>query len=243
MPDVDLQHLRSDRPPLGARLSQLIIEWIREEQLTDGDPLPSEKELAEKFGASMRVVRDALRLLSQHGVIRTSQGRRAEVSELRPVAVGSYFRLMLDSHDGALRDFVEFRTVLEVTAAGLAAERASDANIDALTDVLDQLEKLGNNRIPERAELDLAFHVGIVNSTDNQFLKATMEALAEVLTTERQRNLSTTESMGMTHDESDREHREILAALRTRDSEEAERLMRSHLDRVRRNILTWLSRG
>ncbi|WP_166355156.1 FadR/GntR family transcriptional regulator [Phytoactinopolyspora limicola] len=242
MADADPPALRNNRDPLGAQLAQLILVWIREEGLPDGAPLPSEKELGQKYGASMRVVRDALRLLSQQGVIRTSQGRRAEVSQLRPVAVGTHFRLMLDAHEGALRDFVEFRTVLEVTAAGMAAERVSDAQLEELSKILDKIEKLGNNRVPERAELDLAFHVGIVNCTSNHFLIATMEALAEVLTTERQRNLATTESMGMTHDESDAEHRDLLAALRAHDSGRAEQLMRTHLERVRRNILAWLSR-
>ncbi|MFC7716086.1 FadR/GntR family transcriptional regulator [Nonomuraea recticatena] len=117
--------LPRDREPLGTRVAALITEHIGRHGLADGDELPSEAKLAEEYGVSQRIVRDALRALSQQGVIRTRQGKRAVVSELRPVAVHSYFKLAMEADGSAIDELIELRLALETKAAGLAATRIS----------------------------------------------------------------------------------------------------------------------
>ena len=233
---MDELNLRRDRGLLGTRLAELILDQIRAAELADGDPLPSERELADQYGASLRVVRDALRLLSQQGAIRTQQGRRAVVSDLRPVGVENYFRLAMGADSEAIHDFLEFRSVLETRAAGFAAARASEDELDRLAAVLDEIEAVGPQERLHRADLDVAFHLGIIRLSRNHFLNAVAEALTDVLSTERRDNLARTESAGRTHEVSDAEHRAIYQALRDHDAGQAERLMREHLDRAQRTL-------
>ena len=233
---MDELNLRRDRGLLGTRLAELILDQIRAAELADGDPLPSERELADEYGASLRVVRDALRLLSQQGAIRTQQGRRAVVSALRPVGVENYFRMAMGADSEAIHDFLEFRSVLETRAAGFAATRATDQELDRLAAVLDEIEAVGPQERLHRADLDVAFHLGIIRSSKNHFLNAVAEALTDVLSSERRDNLARTESAGRTHDVSDAEHRAIYQALRDHDAGQAERLMREHLDRAQRTL-------
>ncbi|MET9336396.1 FCD domain-containing protein [Nonomuraea sp. NPDC003804] len=222
-----------DRALLGTRIAGLITEHIRARGLSEGDELPSEAQLADEYGVSQRVVRDAFRSLAQQGVIRTRQGKRAVVSELRPVAVHSYFRLAMEADAAALDELVELRLALETKAAGLAATRITEAELDALRALLDEVEHVGDD-LRRRVELDLAFHIGVVKAARNRFFSGVIEALSDALTTERERGKELTEALGEGHAESDAEHRALLLGLGTGDAALAEQQMRAHLQRVQR---------
>ncbi|HWM33431.1 MAG TPA: FadR/GntR family transcriptional regulator [Pseudolysinimonas sp.] len=221
-------------PYLGTQLADQLVEHIREHGLKDGDPLPSEQEIARTYGASMRVVRDALRMLSQLGVIRTQQGRRSEVANLPPVAVRQYFKLLVDSPDGGLGDLLEFRRMLEGASAALAATRISERKLAELEGLLARIE--GAAQPVTRSELDVEFHSAVARAAGNSFVSATVDALFDALTIEREQGLAATESTGGSHATSDTEHRAILDALAAHDGEAAQRLMTAHLDRVRASV-------
>ena len=223
-------------PYLGTQLADQLVDQIRRNGLVDGDPLPSEQEIARTYGTSMRVVRDALRMLSQLGVIRTQQGRRSEVANLPPVAVRQYFRLLLDSREGGLGDLLEFRRILEGASAALAAARISDLKLGELEDLLARIEGATSGQGVSRSELDVEFHSSIARAAGNSFVSAIVDALFDALTREREHGLAATESTGDSHATSDAEHRAILDALASRDGETAQRLMMAHLDRVRASV-------
>lgn len=223
---------RSDRALLGAQIANLITERIRREQIPSGTPLPSESELAEEYGASQRVVRDALRALSQQGVIRTQQGKRAEVSDLRPVAVRGYFGLALAADSDAIAELLELRLSLEGRAAALAAERFSAEDQQSLASLLDEAESADLDP-QRRLELDLGFHMRIVRASGNRFYSAIVEALSDALADDRRKGQEIPGSAEQRHAQSDEEHRAILQALTSADNALAEELMRSHLTRVR----------
>lgn len=219
---------------LGTQLADQIVDYIRTNGLADGDPLPSEQDLAREYGASMRVVRDALRMLSQLGVIRSQQGRRSEVANLPPVAVRQYFRLLLDRSDSGLDHLLEFRRMLEGASAALAATRITDDTLRELDTLLATIEDPA--RADSRSELDVEFHSTVARAAGNGYVTAIVEALFDALTREREQGLAATESSGGSHSTSDDEHRGILEALRARDGELAQARMSAHLDRVRASV-------
>jgi GntR family transcriptional repressor for pyruvate dehydrogenase complex len=226
---------RGDRVLLGAIVAEKISEFIRTRELVDGDALPSEGALADEHGVSQRVVRDALRLLSQQGVIRTQQGKRAVVSDLRPVAVYGYFKLVAASDMVAIGELIELRQALETKAAGLAAARMNPDTIERLRKILDEIEACGDDR-PRRVALDFTLHGEIVRASGNRFFRAIYDALADALTSERARGAAVTESAGGDHEESDAEHRAIVHALSSGDGVFAEKAMSAHLDAVERRF-------
>ncbi|MFI6299154.1 FadR/GntR family transcriptional regulator [Nonomuraea sp. NPDC050790] len=232
---MDTEALPRGRALLGTRVAALITDYIRKQGLKEGDELPSEAKLAEEYGVSQRVVRDAFRSLSQQGVIRTRQGKRAVVSELRPVAVHSYFRLAMEADGSAIDELVEMRLALETKAAGLAAARITDGELEALRALLEEADAVGDD-LHRRVELDLAFHLGIVKAARNRFFTAVLEALSDVLANEREKGKELTEFLGETHAESDAEHKALLLGLGTRDAALAEQQMRAHLERVQRTF-------
>ena len=224
---------RRNRVLLGSQIAVEIADHIRAESLDPGTPLPSEAALADAYDVSQRVIRDALRQLSQQGVIQTQQGKRAVVSELRPVAVQGYFKLAVDADSDAVGELFELRQTLETKAAGLAAKRISADEITALREVLAESEGAS---IDQRVELDLRFHSQIVRTAGNRFFAAIHDALAEVLAAERRRGQELTESAGGNHAESTTEHRAILRALSAGSAAAAEKAMDAHLERTRRQF-------
>ncbi|WP_344240885.1 FadR/GntR family transcriptional regulator [Kribbella hippodromi] len=224
----------ADKVPLGAQLADELRAMIKSQKLADGDVLPSEASMADQFGVSQRVVRDALRVLSQQGVIRTQQGKPAMVAERRPVAIQSYFRLAVEDGFGSVNELLELRQALEVRAAGVAATTVTAKELDELRTMLDEAESAPD--LEHRVESDLAFHFALVRASRNHFFVAILESLSDVLAQERRQGQEITESRGGTHQDSDREHRQLLAALEAHDPVSAELLMRSHLDRVQQQF-------
>lgn len=225
---------RPDRVLLGTTIAAKIIRLIRDKRLAPGDLLPSETELAGKYGVSQRVVRDAFRALSQQDIVRTRQGKRAVVGELRPVAVRTYFRLALEVDDNALSDLLELRLALETNATRLAALRATDDDLATLGRLLDEISSSGDDR-PRRARLDLELHSAIVRAARNRFFDAILDVLSDALYSARERGVGLADHAAM-HIQSEHEHRAITYALAARDTALAEQAMRMHLENVQRRF-------
>lgn len=225
---------RTDRDLLGVQLAQDLVASIRRRGLQVGDPIPSEATLAEEYGVSQRVVRDALRALSQQGAIETRQGKRAVVSELRPVAVQGYFELAVGADSAAVDELVALRRVLEPKAAALAATRLSTAELDRLGELVEAMEHPDD---PEhRLVSDLEFHGSIVRASGNRFFDAILTSLADVLAEHRRQGWELLESQGAGHAQADSEHRAVLEALQSGQSERAEAAMAHHLEQVRSRL-------
>lgn len=226
---------RGDRQLLGVQIAEDLTRHIRREGLLDGDPLPSEAVLAEQYGVSQRVVRDALRFLSHQGLLRTQQGKRAVVSDPQPVAVHAYFKLLTAIDDRAIGDLLELRQALETKAAGLAATRIGAAEVTELEKLMADTSECGED-LDRRVSLDLAFHRAIVRVAQNRFIIAIHQALGEVLATERQHGANLAQFAQTQHEESDAEHRAIVYSLRSADPMLAEQAMRTHLEHVVRRF-------
>lgn len=221
---------RRHRVLLGVQVADRIAEHIRQHQLTDGEELPSEGRLADEYGVSQRVIRDAFRSLSQQGVIKTRQGKLAVVSKLRPVGVHDYFRLAVGSDDAALGELLELRLALETKAVSLAAPRITDDELAEMERQLD--ETVRSTDRGRRVKFDLAFHGAIVRAAHNRFFDAIFEALSGALMVAREHEQRMTDEAGASHVENDREHRAVLQAMKLRDGAVAERSMRAHFEAV-----------
>jgi GntR family transcriptional repressor for pyruvate dehydrogenase complex len=129
-------------------------------------------------------------------------------------AAGQVSRLLL-LQSVTPADLVEARMMIEARAAALAAERATEDDLDALSAILDDLDTVADVR--QRARLDVAFHLGIAQAAHNRVIETmfgSISMLAEQLIV---RSLSdgTVSRHGLPI------HREILDALRARNAEAA----------------------
>ena len=118
-------------PRLSDKVADMMLETILSRRLEVGDRLPSERELGEQFGVSRTVVREAVRALVAKGVIEVRSGSGLRVAAVDAAAVSESMSLFLRGGSIDFEKVHEVRTLLEVHIAGVAAERATDEDVDA----------------------------------------------------------------------------------------------------------------
>ncbi len=218
------------RRKLHAEVAARIEEQIHAGRWGEGDQLPSERDLMERFGVGRPAVREALLSLEKMGLIAIRSGERARVTAPRPEfllgQLSGAARWLL-AMPGGVRHFQEARLLFETALARHAAERASAADLTALEAALE------NNRaalgdLAEFERTDVAFHFEIAALPGNPIFTAMHQASVEWLTEQRAISLQVPGA--------DRRafecHRRIFDAIRARDADRAEREMRDHLGQV-----------
>lgn len=206
-------------------------------RIAPGETLPNEVRLADRFGISRGVVRESLRALDERGLVTVRHGTTTIVN---PRADWDLFDadVIAASLAGAgaehlLREYLECRRIVEIEAAGLAAERAAADGISALEERFAAMEQALSQR-PARAQedayhqADVAFHTTLVELAGNLALLALVRRIDDALLAARyplaRPAYRRTRALP--------EHRAILDAVRAGDPEGARAAMRAHLDTV-----------
>src|SRR3954464_7521810 len=126
---------------LSDKVADMMLETILSDRLKVGDRLPSERELGEQFGVSRTVVREAVRALVTKGVIDVRSGSGLRVAAVDANAVSESMSLFLRGGTLDFEKVHEVRTLLEVHIAGLAADRATTADLAGLREVHERMER------------------------------------------------------------------------------------------------------
>jgi DNA-binding FadR family transcriptional regulator len=141
-----------------------------------GAMLPRESDLADQFQVSRGVARECIRALEERGLVRVTHGKGAVVN---PESLWNMFDpgvlgAVLDSSRSVeiLGHYLEFRRLVEIEAAGLAAERATDEDISNMAAALAEMEKAVARPATNTSEelfhkADLAFHEALLAATHN----------------------------------------------------------------------------
>ena len=201
---------------------------IERGQLRPGDRLPPERELALELGVSRPTVRAGLHALAAMGVTESRQGAGTFITD-GPPRLGAGPLSFLAALHGFTRDEIfEARKLLEVGAAGLAAERG---RTDLLAPMAEEVTGMFATLTEPQTFLvhDVKFHRAVAGAADNPVLLALVEMISSLvyeqrrLTVERAHDLKESAEM----------HRRIYQAIRDRDSERARSEMSKHLDLAR----------
>ena len=203
--------------------------------VAEGERLPSLTELAAQFEVSTGVVRECQRALQERGLVSVHHGRRAVV---RPEEDWDVFdpdvlaALMGGGRAPAiLAEYLESRRILEVEAAGPAAERATPGDVRRLSSAFDDMlaaaQRAQENRAAEPLyeKADVDFHRAIIRAAGNRALARMAEPIHRALT-------ATFAALARPQTRFDRglpEHARILAAITDGDAEGAREAMRAHL--------------
>lgn len=222
--------LKLDKVNRGPHLSTLVASSISREiaqgRLKPGDQLPTEQQLAQTFGVSRNVVREAIARLRSEGRIWSQQGRGAFVSDQPNTTV-----LTIDyealQQAAAFRSLFELRGILEVQAAALAAQRRTDDDVAAMRNALETMSNAPYGSVMW-LQTDLEFHKTVAAATGNtymvQFLMFVSERVRDsILASGNQQKTEELASVTLG------EHQRILDAIEARDAEGAQGAMRAHL--------------
>lgn len=211
----------SDR--VAKRLEELIVGGV----LKTGQRLPPERELAEMFGVSRTVVREATHNLTAKGLLEVRPGSGSYVSGPSTDSVTESLSLLLRSMEGGLfvEDLHEVRRVLETAIATRAAERATDEDILDLEVTLRRMEEAEGDS-EAIADLDVEFHRALAVAAHNPLFIILLESIGELLLAIRRMAFQAPE----TFHKARYHHRDILEKVKSRDPHQAREAMSAHLD-------------
>lgn len=223
------------RRKLYEQVAASIEEMIRRQELTEGEALPSERELMTLFGVGRPAIREAMLALEKSGLVAVSNGERARVS--RPTTdrmlegLSSAARVMLSEPEG-VRHFQAARRVFEVALVREAARNATEDDIAALRAALERNAAAAGD-MHAFEQTDVQFHLEIIRVAGNPIFLALHRALTEWLVEQRHTSLQRKGAEAR----ASRFHREIFDAIERHDPDAAEQAMTRHIDNV--NELYW----
>jgi GntR family transcriptional repressor for pyruvate dehydrogenase complex len=226
MPE-DYEAIRSER--LYTKIVDQIQRRILAGELKVGDTLPSERELAEQFQVSRTAVREAVKTLSEKGLVEVYAGRGTFITNGTNKAVRSSLGMMMKigQADGT-RDLVEVREIFEPEIAGLAAVRAGKESIAAMQRAFEIMDQALNDA-ETFIEADLDFHLSLAEASQNAIILALIDFIVDLLREQRTRIFFVEggPQRGQMH------HKRILEAVVQHDPAAAREEMRMHLLQVR----------
>jgi GntR family transcriptional repressor for pyruvate dehydrogenase complex len=224
--DVPLSLAPVERTPrLSDLVSDRLLSAVRDAHLPAGAKLPSERELAEQFGVSRTVIREAVRDLAAKGVLDVRSGAGARVARLDGATVGQSLVLFLRRR-GLLDPgkIHEVRETLELQTTRLAALRGTDEDLAAIQQAYIWMSQVKDE--PEQvSEADVEFHRAIARAAENELYLVLVDSLGDVLMEIRRATLARPGRA----DAAIAQHGRVVDALLRRDVEGAVDAMREHL--------------
>src|SRR5689334_6608137 len=233
MTNSRVAHLQIIQPVRSAQNTEQVVarvfELIKRHELKPGDRLPPERELSKQLGISRPSLRAGLSSLISMGVLQSRQGSGTFLVDGPPALDSEPLRLLAQLHGFSFDHMFETRSILEVGAAGLAAERATGDQLASMSEeIADMFASLDD---PHQFLVhDVAFHRAVASASGNPTLATLVEMVSAILY-ERRRD-----TIARAHDfnEAVEWHRRIYRSIRARKPEEAREAMREHIMRAQR---------
>jgi GntR family transcriptional regulator, transcriptional repressor for pyruvate dehydrogenase complex len=203
-----------------------IREAISSGALRPGDKLPPEAELAHQFGVSRPTVREALKVLEALNVLKSSTGPRGGtfVKELDPLGAAEHLKeslaLLLDVNGLTLEELYETREAIEIRTVRLAAQRRTDADLEALSRIIEE----DNLKDSDSIVSDISFHRAIAEASKSRMLSLFMNSTHMIV-----RSLAERYIMPEAKQTSQRQHQGIYQAILHQEESLAEERMREHM--------------
>ncbi len=213
----------SEERPLKDNTYAQLRDLILTNELRAGQKLP-DRDLAEKLGVSRTPVREALGRLAMMGLVEARSRRGYYVCQYTPKQMS---------------DLYELREFLEVPAARLAAENATEAHFSEMDLILKDSKKLAANTFSraKAVEIDLRIHDLIARASGNESLQQTVQNLMDKVVCFIWVDWADTarvDSDSMTA--AYLEHEELLLSIKERNGERAAQIMKKHISNARKAL-------
>lgn len=219
---------RIERRTLAEQVAEGIASFILAQQLRVGDSLPSAARLAEDFGVSRPVVREALKTLEARGMIKIQNGKLATVSPITSSLLRDYFDQSIRQRSEAVLELLEVRKGIEVQGAQLAAKRRTAADLAKLHAILREMRAAVEHQ-EQYAELDTQLHLALMEASHNHMLfhlAESIRALIKDTIREGLRVETAQQSLEITQPG----HERLVAAIEQGDAALAAQLMSNHME-------------
>ncbi len=202
----------------------MIGRYIRENKLEEGMRLPPETELAEQLGVSRNILREALQHYRTLGIITSAPKTGAAVARLLPEnPYGNYLPFLESAQEAVLPELAELRYAIETGAARFMIAGATPERLARLEKLAAELDRTVVN--DRRIELDSEFHAELLRLPGNSLFDGLIPLVVDFF-----RKLRPEPRTELSRERAGREHRAILATLRTGDAAKLQQLLGSHIE-------------
>lgn len=217
---------------------EAIIDKIKKDiiagNLSGGDKLPPERELAKQFGISRTSVREALRTLEILGVIESIQGSGNFITgDLRKSFIESISIMFLLQQTNDLQ-ITQLREALEMKAVLLAIENITEEQINHLEDIVKEMSITSDER--KNSALDKELHCAIAAASKNNIIILILNILSELInidiTSRRKEILSNNANKKRLL----KIHEHLVTSIRNKDIKVAYRAVRDHFEIILENV-------
>ncbi|MBN8453612.1 FCD domain-containing protein [Accumulibacter sp.] len=210
---------------------------IIEGSLKPGDRLPAERELALELGVSRPSLREAIKQLVSRGLLLSRHGGGTFVTDRLTTSFSDPWQQLLAQHPFLHDDVLEFRHLLEASAASLAAQRATDSDLQRLEQAYQRLDAAyaGSDRSAQVAA-DVAFHLTIAESTHNAVFAHLLASILRLLHEHVRHALQEMSVSVETGRQLMRQHAAIRDAIAGRQAEAARQAAEAHINYVRQRL-------
>lgn len=202
-----------------------IKKMILEKRYGSDGYLPCEGELCEMLKMSRSTIREAVRSLEIRGFLKRVHGKGIQVAAPDGQVMSRSLADMMEQKQIGLDDILEVRRMIEIRAAGIAAEKAGQAQLEAMSEQIETMDRLPSNDT-QYVNADFRFHHCIVEATGNRLLLALVDAYEELLRELIVKTNRTDVSLEKVYGY----HRRIYDAIRAGDAPRAKSCMEAHLN-------------
>lgn len=233
--NVELKPIKTRK--IYEEIVEQIKQLIADGYLKPGDKLPSERDLVESFKVSRASIREALSALEMMGLLEIRTGEGTFIKQIKAESMVAPLAWALSLDKGSVLELLEVRKMIEVQAAGYAAERATEEELKQLNQTLSSMKNILNRSELVSEKEDHKFHYYITLATHNKITIKLMDTIADHL-----RHLMRTTRLKLyegnyTPELLYQEHLRIYEAIKNRDVEEAKTQMLKHLTGVEQETL------
>ena len=216
------------------QIEALILRGI----LQPGERLPSERELSERLGVSRPSLREAVSELQDRGLLATRASAGIYVADILGSAFSPALIDLFRTDETAVYDFVSFRRDMEGLAAERAARLGSDADLEVIDTIFQRMEAAHGRRKPDQeAQLDVEFHMAIIEASHNVVMLHMMRAMFDLLREGVFYNRRAMFRVRTTRESLLDQHREINRAIQAREPGAARAAVVAHMDFVEQALI------
>ncbi|MCM3708049.1 MULTISPECIES: FadR/GntR family transcriptional regulator [Cytobacillus] len=227
--------MKIERKKISAQVLDQLKEMIKEGKFPPNKPMPSENELAERFGVSRAPVREALSVLSASGIIESRQGGRSFVKEVNMADMLGSLAIEYIPVEQVF-ELLEMRMVMETQAAAIAALRRDEDDLEVMKGALAQFEITLTNPEAVGDQADVNFHKHLITATKNRFMIQVMENIDDLYRKAIAFSLQKNVGLPAKREQVFQEHMSIFKAIQEQDEKRATKAMRVHLENVTKKL-------
>lgn len=210
-------------------LSQQIADHLEEVILSSptskvAEKLPGELKLAKQYNVSRPVIREALKLLQERGLITLKNGSGAYTTRPENDTVMNAINRIMQVDRIKSDDLTQMREILELSSVDRAVQCITDEQLREMDEILSKFE---DKSLPlkERVKLDEQFHIAIAQATGNELLSMFVGVLTSLLRDYMGKGILIEGGI----EDAIKRHREIYQALLNRDAKAVHQAMVEHL--------------